>query len=859
MQHNRERGEMFMEMMSAQMSMVAKMTETLTQANKASTTRHLRDAFYCNDETYEAQPKAEQLNLGEAGAGGTSPPPFHRQYTRLTSSSLFAMQDYGYSQYHQRSGELSKLYYKSLDHGTNSGGFNGPHAGPAPGPTPQQGDFDYEPISTQANTTRCRPRSIDTTGEKKRMFKLNEGTNHHKTLQDEAGRSSSPSCDLESECGARLKAGGSPRTKMAVADLSEKIMADASMYTDDTAAGSSSTVGGSSSDDDERSNQQELTARGRSESQGQISDQDTDLDRSSYFVLSDPNYIYEAVSVRIKKARTTAINSFTTFLAANREEVGDEKKAPPCSKQDLEAMVSLLYSTAATESEYLHAAHVVMMWYLYGRSSGAETVEKSQLSILPAMHANDGTLSENWIIERGGWQLDRVNMAFGYMLGTTQADQKVSRVLSGWKPKDGARLPTLAALDTPILARARKLQQLLFSSTMVFADAALNLDDDVTDVLTATLFMHYPDISPITKIRELLAERVIGESELLAWSVTISKAFVTPSASEAFVSAGEGPSPALIDLIKRQSEQIDVLILQNKRLDERIFAVEAHLKTLTSTAATQPANADATLPASEQPPPWFTAEPRVYASRSVKKTALYEYRHIAGYLMLFLPEGFALDISSPAYKSEVLELGDKAQQNALTFLKSHGSSAVAAVCVVAAAVAPTYPAASRHRVLGQSAGRHATITRSAPAAAGSGGHRPAQGHAAVRVAAAAELLLVLRAPRAITPPEARLQYELMSPPAPVTLFAADARLGGRHPTRGQITLLLLLVSARECHHPARDPPHSASSPPPRLAAAFVFVFVAVMATTLLQLPTGAIAQPETNPHFASPQLLFCSW
>ncbi|KAE8905830.1 hypothetical protein PF003_g10712 [Phytophthora fragariae] len=45
-------------------------------------------------------------------------------------------------------------------------------------------------------------------------------------------------------------------------------MADASMYTDDTAADSSSTVGGSSSDDDERSNQQELTARGRSKSQG---------------------------------------------------------------------------------------------------------------------------------------------------------------------------------------------------------------------------------------------------------------------------------------------------------------------------------------------------------------------------------------------------------------------------------------------------------------------------------------------------------------------------------------------------------------------------------------------------------------
>ncbi|KAE8955882.1 hypothetical protein PF011_g31660 [Phytophthora fragariae] len=42
------------------------------------------------------------------------------------------MQGYGYSQYkahslhRQRSGELPKLYYKSLDHGTNGGGIKGP-------------------------------------------------------------------------------------------------------------------------------------------------------------------------------------------------------------------------------------------------------------------------------------------------------------------------------------------------------------------------------------------------------------------------------------------------------------------------------------------------------------------------------------------------------------------------------------------------------------------------------------------------------------------------------------------------------------------------------------------------------------
>ncbi|KAE9073636.1 hypothetical protein PF005_g25784 [Phytophthora fragariae] len=77
-------------------------------------------------------------------------------------------------------------------------------------------------------------------------------------------------------------------------------MANASMYTDDT-------VADSSTDEDERSNQQELTARGRSESQGQLGDQDTDLDRSSYFVLSEPNYTYEAVPVRMYVLLVVAI------------------------------------------------------------------------------------------------------------------------------------------------------------------------------------------------------------------------------------------------------------------------------------------------------------------------------------------------------------------------------------------------------------------------------------------------------------------------------------------------------------------------------------------------------------------------
>ncbi|KUG01946.1 hypothetical protein AM587_10000499 [Phytophthora nicotianae] len=302
-----------------------------------------------------------------------------------------------------------------------------------------------------------------------------------------------------------------------------------------------------------------------------------------------------------------------------------------------------------------------------------------------AMHANDGSVAENWIIERGGWQLDRVNKAFGYMLGSTQADQQVSRVLSGWKPKDGARLPSLAALEQPILGRAQKLQSLLFSNTLGFDDDPLNIDEDVADVLAATFLMHYPDMlrlceaAPLVlKMREAMAARTIGEAEVLAWSSSIRRVFMPPTELK--------PSPSdtdqistLLQHVQHQTEKIEVLILQNKRLEERLLAVENHMQVPVSTSSQDPPSVRASSSAAEGQSTtkvarakkkgsqslaaiwfeWFTAEPRVYASPVVKKTTLYEFRHITGYMMLFLPTGFALDVASQLTKTKYWPLAIK--------------------------------------------------------------------------------------------------------------------------------------------------------------------------------------------------------
>ncbi|KAG2782272.1 hypothetical protein PC129_g23650 [Phytophthora cactorum] len=159
-----------------------------------------------------------------------------------------------------------------------------------------------------------------------------------------------------------------------------------------------------------------------------------------------------------------------------------------------------------------------------------------------------------------------MNKAFGYMLGSTQAGQQVSLVLSGWKPKDGARLPSLAALEAPIIGRANKLQKLLFSNTLGFDDDALNIDEGVADVLTATLLMHYPDMlrlcegGPLVlKMREAMVERSIGEAEVLAWSSSIRRVFMPPQELKPLPSPARGDTDqiaVLLEHVQRQTERL---------------------------------------------------------------------------------------------------------------------------------------------------------------------------------------------------------------------------------------------------------------------------------------------------------------
>lgn len=159
----------------------------------------------------------------------------------------------------------------------------------------------------------------------------------------------------------------------------------------------------------------------------------------------------------------------------------------------------------------------------------------------------------------------------------------------------------------------------------------------------------------------------------------------------------------MLDLLKRQTGQIQLLVLQNKRLEDRLRAVETHLQIAgpeTSTVASS-VHADTRAQQPLLKPTqavrgkkkasqslaatwfeWFTADPRVFVSSSVKKSTLYEFRHAVGFMMVFLPSVFMLNATSPAYNAEVLSVGEQAQGNTLDFVRANGLSAVATGTVI---------------------------------------------------------------------------------------------------------------------------------------------------------------------------------
>jgi hypothetical protein len=180
--------------------------------------------------------------------------------------------------------------------------------------------------------------------------------------------------------------------------------------------------------------------------------------------------------------------------------------------------------------------------------------------------------------------------------------------------------------------------------------------------------------------------------DLLAWGAHLGLPLTLPTPSDQ--NAQRLPQQYELteeqSLIRDQAKVIIHLIANSKRQDERLLQLEAggscgaiptsheHVKPAKLTAITKPRQSSiSTLRALWFE--WYGQEPRLYASTATKQKK-YIGRHLVAYMKLFLVNGFIIDVRSPAYRDDVLNIGVEAEKATLKFLnerniRSRGSSA----------------------------------------------------------------------------------------------------------------------------------------------------------------------------------------
>ncbi|KAG3238406.1 hypothetical protein PI124_g16633 [Phytophthora idaei] len=103
-------------------------------------------------------------------------------------------------------------------------------------------------------------------------------------------------------------------------------------------------------------------------------------------------------------------------------------------------------------------------------------------------------------------------------------------------------------------------------------------------------------------MREATSARAIAES-VLVWSATIRRAFAPLSEPNPSLADGEDRLSSLLQLVQHQTDQIDVLILQNKQLEQRLIDVEGQICTVGSTTTHAATTNGVSSSAHPHPPP----------------------------------------------------------------------------------------------------------------------------------------------------------------------------------------------------------------------------------------------------------------
>lgn len=317
-----------------------------------------------------------------------------------------------------------------------------------------------------------------------------------------------------------------------------------------------------------------------------------------------------------------------------------------------------------------------------------------------AQHANgDPQLSAQWIFDRGAWNLTATNKAFAYVFNTTNEDQKIARVLGGWKANEHVPSVELSVFDTQTRANIAKVQALMYSTCSNLNAASFNVDQCVLDHCAAHLIRHYPQLKmlnskapAVKRLEECALAANCQVADLIVWSMKLNEAAPMANVNEdkACNMTDQQKSEGYQATIKYQAAVISGLIEMNKRWEQRIDAIESEMKKRRANIMKEPDSCEAsvedacqiTSPKKKKKKTatthlstvwyeWYTREPRLWKSDATRQQVS-NSRNTVAFMKLFLDEGLHLVEGATDFKEAVMAYGVRAETAVSEFLAGRG-------------------------------------------------------------------------------------------------------------------------------------------------------------------------------------------
>jgi hypothetical protein len=141
-------------------------------------------------------------------------------------------------------------------------------------------------------------------------------------------------------------------------------------------------------------------------------------------------------------------------------------------------------------------------------------------------------MSMQWISDRGGWNLSSTQKVWPYVFNTTQEDQRVAEVLSGWQSTSRVPLDCIDHLDGEVESRIRVFMSLLYNTCTGMQDARLNVCAVLLDACVARLLRALPqlrelqaDAPIIARVDACATQAGLRRDQLLAVSMRLQEAY----------------------------------------------------------------------------------------------------------------------------------------------------------------------------------------------------------------------------------------------------------------------------------------------------------------------------------------------